>query len=222
MELCNLPDETLIHILSNLSLSELISICQTSVYAYQICRDDTLWRNMLFKIFGLRDKINVSSTWYDNYIMAIRLFKLTEKQVQILNMINDTTPESFELLRELKNYDTYIKYEHSVSGKELPLISVVVSHTIVSEGGLGGADIHISSVGTSDYAYTQGIIRPWKLFIFNGVKTSQRENYEMTMEEEMELLTTGYILKTRRKVINHIIYLSKPQINALEYLFKYH
>lgn len=120
----NLPSEILYYILSTLSLKDLVNTCHTSLYFYHLCKDEFLWKRLMYYTYGVRDKIHSEETWYQNCTYISKLFNST--QLSIIEKIRNYT-EQLNLLKCLHTYTqysdlTYLDYAYV----DFPLDNVII------------------------------------------------------------------------------------------------
>lgn len=119
MNFYDLPYENLFYILCNLSPRQLINVGHTSHYGLIICKDEYLWKQLIYDKYGVKEKIYEKS-WYHNYIDITLMFKC--QQLEIILMLKRISPQLFKLLKQLHNY-TSLEY----NGTQIPLEYVYVS-----------------------------------------------------------------------------------------------
>lgn len=104
MELCILPCECFLHILNNLMAKDVVNMSRTCKYAYNICRDEHLWRKLIYDTYSMCDKIMDTSTWYRHFISMSKVF--TPLHSVIINKVKKF-PHQWNVLISLCNYETY-------------------------------------------------------------------------------------------------------------------
>lgn len=110
-----IPDELKINILTRLSRSDLLTLCQVNQEYYRLCHDEGLWKKLYEKDFMDLTKINPSLNWFENY-----KFRFTIPQ----NMWN--------LILKLLKYMTIQKFLGEVVIKYDPRLMHLYPHNVIN------------------------------------------------------------------------------------------
>lgn len=74
--LMGLPRDVQLDILSNLEREDLLRSCHVNREWGEICRDERLWKRLVVRDFGIRQKIiGRDNTWYSTYILYYQIYR---------------------------------------------------------------------------------------------------------------------------------------------------
>ena len=101
-----LPYEILILIFNRIAVNDLIHCSYTCAFLSDVCNDDFIWKDRVFKLVG---KVKLETTWLNTYKMY-RTFNLIK---ELINYVNDNYPiikycdkqKKLELITQVKDSD---------------------------------------------------------------------------------------------------------------------
>lgn len=212
MDLYNLPPEIISDISQYLSLDQLLNICQTSKYGYQVCRDDYLWKSLLNTRYNITSKPKTLS-WYEYFIEVYNSAQLTTTQFEILRKVNELFPKEIQFLKFLKNYDSY-SLTQTIGRRrtQTPLTSVVITYNV---NDYRSEDTY-AFVGVIDVDR----LSKSPLLIDSGgnLLSSGYRGYTLTPEQLHILKDTGVLTQKDPEQIQYTVELTRLQLFELEYI----
>lgn len=219
MNLADLPQEILLHVLSHMSPKQLCRIKLVSNYLHILCTDNQLWKTLLSNIYDLH--YGSDCIYYDEFRMIDLKYKLKPQQICALNKINLYFPH---ILPRLMLTDTYV-----VSLNAVPLAHIIISLRQYNEPPFSSLlQVHPYSSfyntvihNNCKYIVTTGVFTDItsgirNLVIDNQLHDAGRSYYSHIMEDTYnKLCEEGFFQESPDSII---VYLDKPQLKALGYL----
>lgn len=198
MELYILPPEILLNILSSFSPKELANICKTSRYGHQLCGDESIWSNLTYKIYGIRQKILPHEYWYSNYMYISTSF--TPQQLYILNVIKTQLPHTFNYVKNILNTvnTLVISYTQHVSSNKPSSSSVV------------GIDNN-GHVIISTFIFPDGTMISIPKSTLNIILSLYPEDKDI-------LEVNGILIQHKYENNNYLLYLTRHQLDIVRYM----
>lgn len=98
MDIDKLPVEIVMNVLSFLYPRDLRSVCLASVHLYNLCKDDSIWKNLSHKIYKLSYKTCPNNSWFDEFFNIETRYRLTVTQRNILTKVKRYFPSVFKTL----------------------------------------------------------------------------------------------------------------------------
>lgn len=196
MDSFNIPEETVLNILQNLSPEELLNYCETSTQGRRICQDDTLWHTLYIQKFNISNKINDTQPWFINYVLAYRLSLLTPQQRDLLKYIKLSYPDKWNLLLQIIDLQQ-LNLQQNNGQNYIPIVVTYTNNYTTGK--------KVVNIGTIED--TTDLIRG--LYILNNRVLQQRFPIGFLNIQEREILNnTGYVEQTKQN----------PYENSTEYI----
>ena len=197
----NLLLDNIVYILENLSIDDLINFGQTCVLGNELCKDDRLWKYILYDKYGIGHKLDVNLTWMDN---AIKIRKIYELIYTIDNTYGD-------VINNLKRYNTLGTY--TLDGMLYRFGGLVIVYNVPKNPNMAVANI----MESNEYILIGLIHEGYIYSIYEDENTLQITKSDMYInKQQYKYLKTGQpIIIRHARYTKYIIYLSKLQIQKL-------